>query len=219
MAMFFNDVFPLILEQEGGWKFTDNKNDAGGKTFGGMTFKTFEGWLAKQDPPQRMTPDTFQAVALAGAGQAYKILQDQIVTAYHDLFWAPLKLDHVDYTYWPQLAIFSCAINCGVDRTAKALQQIVGTKTDGVIGEITLGAMYQFAMKRGADKPRDAFRNWWRKYYIDLVQSNTEEWVAYALALSGTPSEKNFPPDKPKYVHARNLEGWLNRVEACFQNS
>jgi lysozyme family protein len=52
-------------------------------------------------------------------------------------FWLPLKADQIQNQTSAD-SIFDFAVNSGIKTTALIVQSVVGTKTDGIIGELTL---------------------------------------------------------------------------------
>jgi len=61
---------------------------------------------------------------------------------YRVYFWNKLKLDNIRHENLAQL-IFICAVNVGTNRAIQLLQRIVGVRTDGIIGPMTLKAVNQ----------------------------------------------------------------------------
>ena len=56
---------------------------------------------------------------------------------YFELFWQPLKADQIQNQTSAD-SVFDFAVNSGISNSARLVQSIVGTKIDGIIGEITL---------------------------------------------------------------------------------
>lgn len=109
-----------LLEHEGG--FVNHKSDPGGMTNLGVTRKVWEmhvGHSVEEADMRALTPDM--------VGPLYK-----------KNYWDKAKCDAlpsgVDY------AVFDIAVNSGVARAGRILQQALGLIDDGIIGPSTLAA-------------------------------------------------------------------------------
>lgn len=107
-------AFPLLMQQEGGDKITNNPNDLGKLTKFG---------IAKASHPN---------VDIAN------LTEDQAKHIYLDDYWVPAKISqlpvHLQYIH------FSCAVNCGVGSAARILQRASKVPDDGIIGPGTLAS-------------------------------------------------------------------------------
>ena len=117
----FDKCFALIIGNEGG--FVDNPKDPGGMTNLGVTRRNWEIYLNRDVTETEM-----------------RGLTPEIVKPfYKSLYWDKIKGDQlpagVDY------AAFDLAVNSGVGRAARYLQQIAGTLSDGVIGPKSIEAI------------------------------------------------------------------------------
>ena len=117
----FEQCVALVLKHEGG--FVNHPKDPGGMTNLGVTKKVWEEWVGHPVDEAAMRALTVQDVA----------------PLYKKNYWDKIKGDQlpmgVDY------ACFDLAVNSGVGRAAKMLQQAVGVSADGVIGPATLDAV------------------------------------------------------------------------------
>lgn len=108
----------------------NNPKDPGGRTNLGVTQKVWEEWVGHAVDEAAMRALTPQDVA----------------PLYKKNYWDKIKGDSlpagVDY------ACFDLAVNSGVGRAAKLLQQAVGVSADGAIGPATLDAV-------ASQNPRD----------------------------------------------------------------
>ena len=108
----------------------NNPKDPGGRTNLGVTQKVWEEWVGHAVDEAAMRALTPQDVA----------------PLYKKNYWDKIKGDSlpagVDY------ACFDLAVNSGVGRAAKLLQQAVGANPDGAIGPATLDAV-------ASQNPRD----------------------------------------------------------------
>jgi lysozyme family protein len=86
------------------------------------------------------------------------------------------------------LAHFDACVNTGVTQAAKFLQRTVGTRVDGLVGPLTLGAL-KLALER--ESPGG------------LAERLARRRIAFYRELAKRdPEQRAF------------LQGWLNRVEA-----
>lgn len=117
----------IILSNEGGAKYTNIPSDSGGETkFGiadmadgvrdGMTDTDFDG-----------KPDT----------KIKDLTLEQAVRKYRKIYYDPVKADMIRDELLA-LHVFDFAVNAGVGRSVKTLQQIVGVTQDGLLGAKTL---------------------------------------------------------------------------------
>ena len=117
----FEQCLALVLKHEGG--YVNNPKDPGGRTNLGVTQKVWEEWVGHPVDEAAMRALTPSDVA----------------PLYKKNYWDKIKGDNlpagVDY------ACFDLAVNSGVGRAAKILQQAVGANPDGAIGPATLDAV------------------------------------------------------------------------------
>jgi len=111
-----------VLESEGGW--SDHPADPGGATMKGVTLATYREY--KRNP--HITKDELRNISDAELSDLYK-----------KGYWDKCRCDDlpsgVDYL------VFDAAVNMGVGRSSKLLQESVGVTPDGGIGPITLAAV------------------------------------------------------------------------------
>ena len=117
----FEQCLALVLKHEGG--FVNHPKDPGGMTNLGVTKRVWEEWVGHP----------VDEAAMRALGP-----QD-VAPLYKKNYWDKIRGDDlpsgVDY------ACFDLAVNSGVGRAAKFLQQAVGVSADGVIGPATLDAV------------------------------------------------------------------------------
>lgn len=117
----FEKCLSFVLQSEGGFALLPN--DPGGATNFGVTKATYEKFIGHP-----VSVDDMRALTV-----------DQVYPLYRRMFWDVIQGDDlpcgVDY------AVFDYAVNSGVGRAAKALQQAVGVTVDGSIGPMTLAAV------------------------------------------------------------------------------
>ena len=117
----FEQCLALVLKHEGG--YVNNPKDPGGRTNLGVTQKVWEEWVGHP----------VDELAMRALGP------EDVAPLYKKNYWDKIKGDDlpsgVDY------ACFDLAVNSGVGRAAKILQQALGVSADGVIGPATLDAV------------------------------------------------------------------------------
>jgi lysozyme family protein len=117
----WEDCFKMVLQHEGG--FVDHPKDPGGMTNLGVTRSAWQGYLNRDVTEAEM-----------------RALTPNIVKPFYKaMYWDKIKGDDlpagVDY------AAYDLAVNSGVGRAAKYLQQIAGVTADGAIGPKSMAAI------------------------------------------------------------------------------
>jgi lysozyme family protein len=117
----FDKCFELVLEDEGG--YVNDPRDPGGRTNMGVTQRAWESYLNRSVTETEMRTLT----------------PENVKPFYKAMYWDKLKGDQlpagVDY------AAYDLAVNSGVSRAAKWLQEIAGVAVDGIIGPKSLEAI------------------------------------------------------------------------------
>jgi len=111
-----------ILAHEGG--YVNHPDDPGGATNFGVIQQTYNAWRVRK---QRK----IQSVKLISQAEVLAIYKEQ----YWDKIWGDELPTGLDY------ALYDFAINSGPSRAIKFLQELIGVKQDGVLGNITLQAI------------------------------------------------------------------------------
>jgi lysozyme family protein len=106
---------------EGGW--SDHPDDRGGKTMYGITQETLSAWLGR--------PATNAEIRNLDMGTAKAI--------YRKNYWDRVAGDVLPAGV--DLAVYDWGVNSGPKRAVVALQSILGVKTDGWVGELTIEAL------------------------------------------------------------------------------
>ena len=113
--------FDMVLVHEGG--YVNDPRDPGGRTNMGVTQRAWESYLNRSVTEAEMRGLT----------------REVIKPFYKAMYWDKLKGDQlptgVDY------AAYDLAVNSGVGRAAKYLQEIAGVVADGAIGPKSLEAI------------------------------------------------------------------------------
>jgi len=158
----FDECLPFILQWEGG--FVDNPLDRGGATNKGIT------------------QDTYDAYRVNNKRSVAAIEDREVRDIYSAFYWLPAKCailpDPAD------LVVFDSAVNHGVVKSAKLLQQAVGVVVDGHVGTETMDAVKEMEPLELAD----AIIEERQRFYRRIVQND--------------PTQQVF------------LKGWLNRLHA-----
>jgi lysozyme family protein len=161
----FSESLPFILRWEGG--YVNHPADRGGPTNKGITQSVYDDWRQRQSLPQR---------------DVKTIDDDEVGAIYERGYWVPPRCDALQRQL--DLVQFDTAVNMGVGRAVRFLQQALGCTADGNFGPATqqaLGACDAGDTIVKYCKVREAF-------YQSIVQKD--------------PSQAVF------------LKGWLNRLNS-----
>jgi lysozyme family protein len=117
----FDKCFELVLEHEG--HYVNDPRDPGGRTNLGVTQRAWESYVGNPVNEEFM-----------------RALTPYIVKPFYKaMYWDKIKGDQlpngVDY------AVYDFAVNSGVGRATKMLQQIAGVLVDGSLGPKSMGAI------------------------------------------------------------------------------
>ena len=117
----WDNCFEMVLQHEGG--FVNHPKDPGGMTNLGVTKSAIEAYLGRAVDEafmRALTPNTVKPF-------------------YKAMYWDKIKGDDlpagIDY------AAYDLAVNSGVNRASKYLQEIAGVPADGIIGIKSLEAI------------------------------------------------------------------------------
>ena len=119
----FEQCLEMLLVHEGG--YVNHKDDPGGETNLGVTRATWELWVGHPVSEKEMRNLTPLMVS-----PLYK-------RKYWDACRADELVSGLDY------CVFDVAVNSGVGRAVKLLQQSVGATPDGSFGSVTFGLVKQ----------------------------------------------------------------------------
>lgn len=142
-----------ILKWEGG--YVNHPSDPGGMTNLGVTKRVWEEWTGKPATEADMRALTIEMVT----------------PLYKKRFWDAIRGD--DLPSGVDLCVFDCAVNAGVGRASRFLQQVVGVVADGKIGPKTLEAV----TKMPADEIIEKF--------CDLRESHFKSLSTFAVFGKG----------------------------------
>lgn len=144
----FTEAVEVVLRHEGG--FVNHPRDPGGLTNMGITARTLADHRGV--PLDRVTETEMRALPRAEAEEIYL-----------SRFWNVIRGD--DLPRGLDLAVFDWAVNSGPRRAVRALQRLVGARTDGIVGQETLAAV----------RSRDV---------VDLVRALCDARLAFVRGLS-----------------------------------
>ena len=163
------DCLNYILKWEGG--YVNDPKDRGGATNKGITQKTYNAYLNKLQLPL----------------QSVEYITDiEVEEIYIEDYWN--KCHCFDILNPLDLIVFDSAVQHGVSRASKWLQNCVGVTPDGVIGEKTLYALHGKVLD---------------KRLADVIDNYINGRISfYAQIIANDPSQKRF------------AKGWKNRMDA-----
>jgi lysozyme family protein len=116
----FEKALAFVLEREGG--YSNDPRDPGGETNYGISKRAYP-----NEDIKGMT-------------------RERAAEIYFRDYWSPCKCGELP---WPlALTTFDIAVNQGTGTAAHLLQESVGTKTDGIIGLVTLEAVRHANLKQ-----------------------------------------------------------------------
>jgi len=122
-----------VLKSEGLW--SDNPADPGGATMKGITLVVYRNW--KRNP--HLTKDDLKNIS-----------DQDVYDLYKQLYWDKVHGDDlpagIDY------AVFDSAVNMGVGRASKLIQEAAGVTADGVLGPASLSAIQKADQKELIEK-------------------------------------------------------------------
>lgn len=144
MKQNWDEALKHILEYEGG--YVNHKDDPGGRTNLGVTQRVWEEWTGKP-----ATEEDMRGLTVAMVSPLYK-----------KRYWDAVRGD--DLPSGVDLCVFDCAVNAGVGRASKFLQQAVGVTADGQIGPMTVAA----TTAKPAEEVIEAFCNLREAHYKSL---------------------------------------------------
>ncbi len=164
-----------IIDEEGGFVYTDHPVDPDKGTYAGIRFIVFKKYMKAQ----HMTPAVFREMALAVKLKKY------VPNIYYQEYFQKMNLDALPIRM--VMPVFSCGVNCGTRRAIKILQKSCNEmedirtllKVDGINGRKTSNFTHRlcFVVEEGElpaidDHTKDVRNNFiknWIHYYCKVV--------------------------------------------------
>jgi len=207
-----------IIDEEGGWRYTDHPKDKDRGTYAGVRYKVFAAYYLNNNPGKEMSPAIFKDLAERG------VINDMIIDIYYQKYYKRMQIDFIlDNMKMP---LFSAGVNMGVRRGVMLLQKtinkiadtsvirdndeniillkvdgICGTKTCTAMGTVYFSPLYidislmdplevqtKLAVKLRAKDFRNTFVKNWCRRYVNITIDNPEDNIVF-------------------------LNGWFNRAE------
>jgi len=109
----YNKAIDIVLHHEGG--YVNNPNDTGGETNFGISKRAYP----------------YLNIA--------ELTREQAAEIYERDYWEKCRCDYIPIGL--DLCVVDFAVNAGVSRASKVLQETVGAEPDGIIGSKTLRAV------------------------------------------------------------------------------
>ena len=181
--MILDEIISKVLEREGS-KYTDDPADRGGPTKFGITLRS---WREHIGNPF-VTGDDLKAIN-----------EHQARSFYRYRYIIRPNFDRIEDDHLQELVVDS-GVHHGTRRAAKWLQRVVGVRQDGIIGDITLGAV------NAADP---------RSLYLRIV--------SYRIRLFGRLVSRDPELAKARQagfnLQAKFMSGWANRACAFLESA
>ncbi len=155
----FNKMLGQTLGFEGGFVL----DPAGGATNYGITQKTLDGYRKGKKLPLKNVKD---------------LNTEDVINLYRDEFYNRPKINKLPSSIAP--IIFDYGVNSGTSKAISALQSIVGTKADGIIGKNTLAKVNEYIKKNGDNKLKEALISQREEFLKSLVEQNPDLNLQFA---------------------------------------
>jgi lysozyme family protein len=153
--------FELMLASEGG--YVNHPSDPGGRTNLGVTQRVWEEWVGRESNEKEMR----------------SLTKEMVEPLYKRKFWDACRCD--DLPIGIDYLVFDFAVNAGVGRSAKLLQQCVGVSADGAIGPITITAVKAQNPAELIEKFSDAKEDFYRS--LNTFDTFGKGWLNRVAAV------------------------------------
>lgn len=160
-------LIPHILKWEGG--FVNDPDDLGGATCKGVTYKSYKLYKKRKGLPEPTVEDL------------KNISNEEFTEILKTMYWDACLGDRINSQSVAN-AIVDWAWNSGTRTAVKEVQQILGVKDDGILGNITLAAI-----NSRSPLPLFGAIQTARKFYVERI-------------CIARPKNKKF------------YKGWVNRI-------
>lgn len=152
--MNFEKALEHVLKWEGG--LSDHPADRGGRTKYGITLPTLQ--RAKE-------------LRIVGHTDIYRLTLQEAKDIYYNLYWEACRCDALPFPV--ALVLFDTAVNQGVNFAVRALQEVVGTEVDGIIGRRTLEKVESVDVRELVNRLTQRRI----KRYVDIVKNSPSQMV------------------------------------------
>jgi lysozyme family protein len=179
----FDAALKHVLAFEGG--YSDHPRDPGGATNLGITIGVLERYRGRP-----VTKDEVRALTKKEAKAIYR-----------KFYWDPCRCALLPTGL--DFAVFDCAVNQGVGRATRFLQQAARVAVDGQIGSITLGAVQaadrEALLAEFISRRMQSYGLLQRLFRVFGLGWSRRLTATHATALAlMRPTEKCAPPSAPK---------------------
>ena len=196
----FDVALKHVLKMEGGW--SNDPADPGGATNYGIT-------IADYARHRGSTLDQWTAPGLEA--ELRNISPETVRGIYHQDYWLKGRCDLLPGA--PAVMHFDAAVNHGVGRAARMLQEAAGTTIDGAVGHVTIAAVRAASelalIARYADIRRAAYRRlgifprfgrgWLARVDETLSAAKTMAGVIVTWPESSQPPQETPMTNEPKW--------------------
>lgn len=126
----FNISLQKTLQHEG--IYSNDPADLGKETFKGISRVDHSNWAGWRLIDQMKGKPGFPDNLVTNTD-----LQTQVELFYLHEFWLPLKAEHI-MNQDSADSLFDFAVNAGIKKSVQLAQSVIGVKTDGIVGELTI---------------------------------------------------------------------------------
>jgi lysozyme family protein len=133
----FEKALLKVLKNEGG--YVNDPQDPGGETYKGIARNVWPKWGGWQKVDYYKSQNKGFEQSL----NSDNTLQEWVELFYRQCFWDKLKANDINNQDVAD-SIFDFAVNAGVSTSSSLAQMVVGSPSDGVIGENTLAKINGF---------------------------------------------------------------------------
>lgn len=176
------------IDNEGGDKYTEIKDDNGGATKYGISLRFLDNLQLKT---LTINDDDFNVIqSILSNGKTTKetvknLTLEQATVLYKHFFWKSNRYDEINDQFIAE-KVFDMAVLMGASEANKIIQSYFSLKEDGIIGEMTIGSINSSVYEFGDNHIPMSFSYKFSKHFISICNKDK--------------TQEQF------------LLGWLNRV-------